>query len=236
MYASLPAMQALLSIFIEPRRVFDAIPQRSMALLPVGLAVLGNVALWVWYYQMVDFAWLQERLIAQNVALVDDSSRQMARSVLSRGSLLALSVAGALVAIPALLAAMAAYFLMAGKALGQGRSYRQWFGFVAWGTAPTLLLIPVMAMQIVLARSNQLAPEALNPLSLNQLLVHATDTSPWHGLLNSLSLTTVWSVGLLAIGLRNWTGRSWPITIAAALLPFAATYGGWALKIAAVGD
>lgn len=235
MEAPLHPTQALFSIFTDPRRVFDTIPRRTMALLPVGLALVGNVTLWIWYYQTVDFAWLQERLIAQNANLGDDVSRQAAQSILTRDSLLTMSVASALIAIPLLVAVLAGYLLVAGKLLGQGRSYRQWFGFAAWGTAPTLLLLPVMALQILLARSNQIAPEALNPLSLNYLLFNVGDASPWYGLLNSLNLTSLWSIALLAIGLRRWTGRSWGVAIGAALLPFAATYAAWALKIVVGG-
>ena len=79
MSASLQPAQALVAIFTEPRRVFDAIPRRTMALLPLALMLVGNVLIWIWYYQMVDFSWLQERLIAQNVSVVDDSSRQAAQ-------------------------------------------------------------------------------------------------------------------------------------------------------------
>lgn len=235
MSTSLQPAQALVAIFTEPRRVFDAIPRRTMALLPVALMLVGNVLIWIWYYQMVDFSWLQERLIAQNASVVDESSRQAAEMVITRPALLTMSITGSLLAIPALLAMLAAYFLLAGRLLGQGRSYRQWFGFVAWGTAPTLLLIPVMALQILLARSNQLAPEALNPLSLNALLFHVGSASPWHGLLNSLNLTSLWSVALLAIGLRHWTGQGWPASIVAALLPFTLVYAAWALRIVAGG-
>ncbi len=225
--------QALFSIFTEPRKVFDAIPRRTMALLPLLLAVAGNVAVWVWYYQTVDFAWLQERLIAQNADLTDPAARDAAKLVLTPASLLTMSIASAVIVMPALLAVLALYFLVAGRTLGQGRSYPQWFGFVAWATAPALLLLPVMALQILLARNGQLAPEALNPLSLNNLVFSVGADSPWRGLLDSINLTTLWSAGLLAYGLRLWTDRPWSTVIPAALLPFAVVYGAWAARIVA---
>ena len=224
--------QALVTIFTEPRRVFDSIPRRSMAYLPVLLALAGHVAIWVWYYQVVDIAWLQDRLIAQHAEVTDSASRQAAASVLSRSGLLAMSVASALVMTPLLIAILAVYFLFAGKVLGQGRPYGQWFGFVAWGTAPALLLVPVMALQILFSGNGQVAPDALNPLSLNALVTGLDATSPWHGWASSLNLTTLWTVGLLAFGLRLWTQRDWMQAIATALLPFAVVYGAWALKIA----
>ena len=55
---TLSPAQALVTIFTEPRRVFDSIPRRSMAYLPLLLALAGHVAIWVWYYQVVDIAWL----------------------------------------------------------------------------------------------------------------------------------------------------------------------------------
>ena len=146
-----------------------------------------------------------------------------------------MSVASALVVTPLVLAILAVYFLVAGKVLGQGRPYRQWFGFVAWGTAPALLLVPVMALQIVLSGNGQVAPDGLNPLSLNALAIGLDASSPWHGWASSLNLTTLWTVGLLAFGLRLWTQRGWPHAIATSLLPFAAVYGAWALKIVVAG-
>ena len=230
---TLSPAHALLTIFTEPRRVFDAIPRRTMAFLPLVIALAGNAAIWVWYYQTVDFAWLQERLIAQNAELDDAASRQAAAAVLTRTSLLTMSVLSSLVVTPLLLALLATYFLVAGRVLGHGRSYRQWFGFVAWGTAPALLVLPVMALQILLSRNGQLAPDALNPLSLSPLLPGLDETSPWQGLLNSINLTTLWSIGLLAFGLHLWTGRKVSAAVGAATLPFAAVYALWALKIVA---
>ncbi len=223
--------QALVTIFSTPRRVFDAIQVRPMALWPLAIAVLGNVTIWLWYYQAVDFAWLQDYLIEQNTNETDAFSKQVVASVLTRTSLSTLSVGTSLTVIPILFALLATYFLAAGKILGEGRPYKQWFGFVAWGTAPTLLLLPVMALQILLSPNGQLAPEALNPLSLDQLFFHLRSDSPWRGLLGSLSVPTMWSGGLLAFGLRQWTGRNWPTAIGAAVLPFAALYVGWTLKI-----
>ncbi len=54
-----------------------------------------------------------------------------------------------------------------------------------------------------------------------------------HGLLNSLNLTSLWSVALLAVGLRHWTGQGWVASSVAALLPFVLVYAAWALKIVA---
>ncbi|MFP7722607.1 YIP1 family protein [Lysobacter sp. A3-1-A15] len=232
MDTTLSPAQALVTIFTEPRRVFDTIPRRSMAYLPLLLALAGHVAIWVWYYQVVDIAWLQDRLISQHAGLTDSASRQAAASVLSRGGLLTMSVSSALLVTPLLLLVLAAYFFLAGRALGQGRPYRQWFGFVAWGTAPALLLVPVMALQILLNSNGQISPEALNPLSLNSLVFGLEAVSPWHGILSSLNLTTLWTIGLLAFGLHVWTGRSWAQAVPAAVLPFAAVYAAWALKIA----
>ena len=146
-----------------------------------------------------------------------------------------MSVASALVVTPLVLAILAVYFLVAGKVLGQGRPYGQWFGFVAWGTAPALLLVPVMALQILFSGNGQVAPDALNPLSLNALVIGLEASSTWHGLASSLNLTTLWTVGLLAFGLQLWTRRGWAQAITTAMLPFVVVYGAWALKIVVAG-
>lgn len=228
---ALSPTRALANIYFEPRTVLAALPQRPMGLVPLALMVLGNVLLWAWYYQVVDIAWLQDRLIDSDAGIADASQRRAAQSVLTRKGLALMSIAGALVVLPGMVALLAAYLSAAGRVLGAARPYRQWFGLASWAMAPMLLLLPVMALQISLSGNGQLLPEALNPLSLNQLVFGFERGQPWTALLSSINVTTAWNVALLALGLRIWTQRPVATCVAAAVAPFAIVYLAWAARV-----
>lgn len=224
---------ALANIYLEPRAALLRLPERPMAYVPLALVILGNCLLWWWYYQTVDIAWLQDRLIAADPAIADDAQRRAAQSVMSRKGLATLSIGSTILVTPLLVAVQAAYLAVAGRVMGgSARPFGHWFGLAAWAMAPTLLLLPIMALQLALSGNGQLLPEALNPLSLNQLIFGFDRGEPWTALLASLNITTAWSIALLALGFRLWTQRPVAACVLAAVLPFAVVYGGWALRIA----
>jgi hypothetical protein len=232
---ALSPLQALVDIHIEPRKVLLAMPARGASLVPLALLVLGNAALWLWYYRVVDIAWLQDLLVAADPSLTTDAERRTAAAFLGRNTLAALSVAGHVVITPLLVLVLAAYCALAGRALGAVRGFGDWFGLAAWSSAPALLLLPAMAMRLALAGDGQIAPEALNPLSLNQLVLGLATGHPWTGLASSISIATLWSVWLVARGLQLWTRRRITVALVVAALPVVAVYAIWALRIAARG-
>jgi hypothetical protein len=144
------------------------------------------------------------------------------------------SGAGAVLGTPVLCALVAVYYLLAGKALGTGIGYGKWFGFAVWTSIPRLLTVPLSALQIMTS-GGRLAPEDMNMVSLNYLLLHLPMSSPWFGFATNLDLTSVWSMALAFIGLKAWTGRSAGACAMVAVLPYALVYGIWAAKIAFLG-
>lgn len=228
-------LKALVDIHIEPRKVLLDMPSGGAAFVPLALLVLGNAALWLWYYRVVDIAWLQDLLVAGDASLTTDSERRAAAAFLGRNTLAALSIAGHVVVTPLLVLALGAYCAVAGRMLGAVRGFGDWFALAAWSSAPGLLLLPAMALRLALAGNGQVSPEALNPLSLNQLLLGLGDGHAWAGLASSISIATAWSVWLMARGLQLWTRRGMATSLCVAALPIAAVYLAWALRIATQG-
>ena len=129
---------------------------------------------------------------------------------------------------------MALYYLLAGKVMGTGIGYGKWFGFAVWTSIPRLLTVPLSVLQI-LTSGGRLAPEDMNMVSLNYLLLHLPMSNPWFGLATNLDLTSLWAVALAVIGLKAWTGRPTGTCVTVAVLPYAVIYGLWAAKIAFLG-
>ncbi|HEX2585160.1 MAG TPA: hypothetical protein VHL14_08505, partial [Steroidobacteraceae bacterium] len=74
-----------------------------------------------------------------------------------------------------------------------------------------------------------LSPNALKPLSLNELLFHRAMGQPGQSLLASFDLLSLWSMVLLVLGIRVWSQRSWLFSVLFALMPTIVIYGIWAM-------
>lgn len=225
------ASKTLLSIFTEPGKAMAAVEQRSMLWLPLLLLVLGNVALMAWYYGVVDFAWLQDRLLSSNPE-IDGAAREAAQQFMTRPVMMGGALVGVVIGVPAMLCLFAVYYFLAAKVVGNELSFGKWFAFVVWTSVPTLLNLPAMAIGILMSGNGQIAPEALNPLTLNQLLFQFPMGHPWQALLDSIALTTLWSIAVAVIGFEVWTRRSQATALAVVLLPYVVIYGGWAVYAA----
>jgi hypothetical protein len=221
----------LVSIFTEPGKAMEAVRERSMILLPLFLLVAGNAALMFWYYQTVDFAWLQDYLLAANPDM-PAAAREQARAFMTPGVLTGSAVIGVIVVIPVILLLSAVYYVLAAKVIGSDIGFGKWFAFATWTSVPSLLLLIAGAVQILLNGNGQLAPEAMNPLSLNMLFGPLPNTNPWAALLNAINLTTFWSLFVAVVGLQRWTQKSATTSAIIALLPQTLIFGIWALVLA----
>jgi hypothetical protein len=109
-------------------------------------------------------------------------------------------------------------------------SFKSGFALAAWSSLPSLIGVPLLALQIVTSKG-QLALENADMLSLNFLLVHAAPHTPWFSIASAIKVTDIWVIVLSTIGLRTWTGKSTTTCAIIALLPYVLIYGCWAAWI-----
>ena len=189
---------------------------------------LGTAAMMAWYYQMVDFPWLQDQMLAAS-GQTDPKALEAARAFMGYGMISGIGIVGVLIVIPIILLLTSVYYLLAAKVIGNDLGFGKWFAFSTWSAVPTLLGIPLMAVQILMSSNGQLAPEALNPLTLNTLVFHLPATSPWAGLLNAINIPSLWAAVVAIIGYKVWTAKSTLTSVIVVLLPLVVIYGGWAV-------
>lgn len=221
-------ISTLISVFIDPVKAMQAVRERSMIWLPLLLMTLGTAAMMAWYYQMVDFPWLQDQLLSAS-GQTDPKALEAARGFMGRGFLSSVGILSVLIAIPIMLLLISVYYLLAAKVIGNDLGFGKWFAFSTWTAVPSLLGIPLMAVQILMSSNGQLAPEALNPLTLNMLVFHLPASSPWAGLLNAINIPSLWATVVAIIGYKVWTAKSTMTSAFVVLLPQVALYGGWAV-------
>lgn len=232
------ALQALYDIgnvILEPTPTFTRLKEKTSAWLPLLALILLTLGVTYWWISTADFAWLREHLIAAaQQTNVKPEARAAMEKVITPTMMLMTSAAGAVLGTPILFALTAWYYLMAAKVMGNPIGYGKWFGFVTWVSVPRLLVIPLMAFQVATSHG-RLAPEDMDMVSLNFLLLHLPASSPWANLASNLDLATFWSAGLAAVGLKAWTGRTTGTCVFVAVLPYLIVYGLWAAKIAMFG-
>jgi hypothetical protein len=221
------------NVILAPSPTFARLKDKPRPFIPLVVLVLVTLALSYWYVATLDFSWFREHMVAAR-GVTNPEERAAIEHFLTPKTMMWTSGAGAVLGTPVLCALVAVYYLLAGKALGTGIGYGKWFGFAVWTSIPRLLTVPLSALQIMTS-GGRLAPEDMNMVSLNYLLLHLPMSSPWFGLATNLDLPSLWSMALAFVGLKAWTGRSTGVCALVAVLPYALVYGIWAAKIAFLG-
>lgn len=216
----------LVAMFMEPSRAFAAVEKRSMVWLPLVFTALCTTTLLMWYFQTVDFAWLIDRMTA---SMPDPAAREKVASFMTKSTMQVSSIAGAFIVTPLVYVLMAVYFLLVAKIKKLEFGFTKWFSFVAWASVPGLLLLPLGAMQILMANNGQLGLDQLNPLTLNQLFFHLEIGQPWASLLDSINITSIWTAVLLVVGFQVWSKSSRSSSIMIVAIPYAVIYAVWSI-------
>jgi hypothetical protein len=120
------------------------------------------------------------------------------------------------------------YLLLAAKVTKLPQGFKHWFAFSCWSSLPLFLTLVVSAIFLIMSDTPQVSPSVLQPLSINELVLHRPAGSPGYGLLESLSIPAVLSWILMIIGVRVWSERSWTFSAIFILLPVVVLYGIWA--------
>lgn len=222
----------LQALAFEPRRAFEAMAERPRSLFPLLLVALCSVGLVLWFYKVVDLAWLTDRTMRSGPLAGRLTEAQIEAQVSAAGSnpmragvIAAVFTCFALVIIRLL---EAVYFLLAGKITNVQRSFGQWFALSCWTSVPSVLAAIPSAIVLLMATSSQMDQGELQPLSLNALFFRRAFDEPGFSLLTSINLLHFVALYLAALGVRTWSGRSWTFSIVFASLPWALIVGVWA--------
>jgi hypothetical protein len=221
------------NVILAPSPTFARLKDKPRPFIPLLVIILVTLAISCWYVSTLDFAWFREHMMAAQ-GTVKPEARAAMEQMFTPKTMMWMSGAGAVLGMPFICAVSALYYLLAGKAIGSGIGYGKWFGFSVWTSIPRLLSVPLSVLQI-LTSGGRLAPEDMNMVSLNYLLLHLPASNHWFGLATNLDLTSVWCIALAVIGLKAWTGRSTGTCVTVAVLPYILVYGIWAAKIAFLG-
>lgn len=221
------------SMLVQPAAAFAALDKSPKFWFPLLVPIVAQIAVFLWYFGVVDYQWLTHEMVSGTPALRDMPPEQQQKAVLSQGAMMWWTVGMTAIFVPLLRVAEAAYFWLAGRVSNVQRSFRHWLALSAWSTFPYLLAIVLMTIPLLLQQGGKTTQEGLNLLSLNELLFHVPRDSDWHTLLSTLTVLHPWLWWLGVQGVRVWSARSLGFSMLMALLPVVVIYGAWALAIVA---
>jgi hypothetical protein len=213
-----------------PSSAFAELRERPRFWFPLLLLVASTVAIVFWYYSMVDIEWLKDTMFSNNpdILKLPESERAARMAMLSRNTLLLSSVIGTIFFLPIVFLVSALYLLLAAKITKLPQGFKHWFAFSCWTALPLLLSTVVAAIFLILSDNSQVGPSVMQPLSINELVLHRPIGSPGYALFESLAIPSMLSWILMIIGVRVWSQRSWAFSAIFILLPTVVIYGIWA--------
>ena len=217
-------MGAFATMLYEPTATFQRLQPRPKGWIPMLVLMATSCTLTLWYFSIVDFTWLLDQMLA---AMKSAAEREQAAKMMSRTFMQGTSVVSSLVLLPLLFTVVGVYLMIVSKALSHGLSFGKSFALAAWANVPGILLLPLGALQILLASSTQFGFSDLNPVSLNQLLFHYEMAHPLATLMDTLSLMSIWSIVLLVIGFETWARVKRSTAVLVVLIPNLLIYGAW---------
>jgi len=192
---------------LAPGRAFDTHLRdpRSGALLTV--LTLATLAFHVLFFLRLDYAWFAEHLRATLPAAL---RRELpADLVVTRAGVFLPAVVSAALKPALLVTALAGWLAVVGRVRGAGPGFAQWLAIAAWSALPWLLVLPLELVETLRQGSGQVALEDVDPSTLNALFFHLEARERGYGLATAVSLATLWSAVLCAIGVRRAMGTGW---------------------------
>lgn len=227
---SYSVFNAMVDIVAAPGKALDEIKLHTSWLWwPLLISMIMASGLMAYYYNWVDFPWLVEETIRQipveNRAESADAIRQYMQPGLSMWTAVVAIVIMTLI----IYIIQASYLHLANKLItGADIGFGQWFSFSIWTSFVGVFGALSGFVMILLADSNQLATQSLQPLSLNALLIHASVGDPLFTWASSLTLINFWTWFLMSIGYARWTGADTMKSTVITVLPWVMIFGIWA--------
>ena len=224
---------AMVDIVASPSKAFDEIRQHTAWLWwPLLAAILLTSALFIYYYNWVDFPWLVDETIRRIPAEDRAESEAVIRQFMSPGRSMWITVVAAAVISLLIYVIQATYLNLANKLItGADVGFGNWFSLSAWAHFVSVFGAVAGFVAMLVADSNQMATEGLAVLSMNALLVHASYDEPWFTWANSLTLVNLWTIALTVVGFARWTGAGLVKSAVITLVPWVLIFGIWALTI-----
>ena len=216
------------ALVLDPKGAVREIEARPRFLFPLLITVLVTGAALVWYYSIVDAAWLIDTSLRSSSRPMTEEQLAQVSRFMTRNTLMFGGLFGVVFIAVVFRLLEATWYLLAGKVTNVQRSFKQFFALACWTSLPQILAVLPAIPLLLTTSSPQTEPGALSPLSLNELFFHRGMGAPGYNLFSNVNLLHIFTVYLVVLGIKMWSGRSWLFALVYTLLPAALIGGLWA--------
>jgi hypothetical protein len=230
MTASRTLPSALIDTFLAPAQAFAALRERPAwawaALLLVALATVGST--YTLFGGMTP-EWIVEQQMAAQPDMPADQEAAMRAQMQQIAPMTAhFAAGGSVVALPIFALLFALVYFAGERLLSRERnSFGRWFAASCFSMLP-MVLSALGLIALVLVRGGGNLPMDLgNYASLNALFLGIPAGEDGHTLASSINLFSFWSLFLVAVAARVWSGLGWGKALLLAALPSLLIYGPW---------
>lgn len=226
------AVSGLVDIITDPSKALIAADREPKRLwLPFILAMIVPAILSVYYFSIVDMDWMFQQMQAaasvQGQELPDEMRDFFSSSIMMGGAV------GASIVMAVLVTSISAlYLLIVAKFSSEDkRSFGKWFSLSAWVSVPSTLAALLMIIYFATMGNSQMGLEDISFFSANSLFAHYPEGSNEASFFGGITPFLFWSIGLLALGIKVWTGRTYAKSLLIAALPYVVVFGAWGLAV-----
>lgn len=233
MVSHLNPFSACIGVLRHPKATFAQLKeQHNWSWLPFLLVTLAAVLPVYYYFQVVDFQWYKEVIIASQFANISPGEQQAISVSLDATKSIVGTVITPVIMLLVLVSIIALYLNVVTKSDPQNiNSFSDWFGFTWWILLPSCVGALFSGVILFWLDHGQISFDAVSPSALSFLFAIPVSSS-WFGLASSIKLEIFWSMYLLAIGISQWVTLSRRRALVIAFAPCLTLWLAWALIIA----
>lgn len=217
----------LVNVIAAPKLAYEQLRSKPTILFPMVLLLVLVSATTFTFFQVADPDLIIDDLLQQTGEDMSDAEREEARTGMQSmpdGALKWFSTLSGSLGLLAMSLIHAGYYYLTSMFNGTKISFKPWLSFVAWSNIPTLFSSIAGLATLILASGHVTLME-LNPFTLSNLLGLESNNPALVSAMNNLDLTRLWSIGLMLIGYRIWTQKSWLHCCTVVMLPLLVIFG-----------
>lgn len=168
--------------------------------------------------------WVDDTLGQANIEPSELDTARDAMGGMTRGMLFGFGAISTVLFSFLVALVQAMYMSLAAAIMGSVYKFKHWMALASWTSLPYVIGAIAMIVNIALHPSGQLSSYDLDPTSLAALGLTLTGTS-FETIAKSVTLTMLWSIGLVTLGFAQWLQISLNKSAAIIATPYILIFG-----------
>lgn len=210
-----------INVLAAPSTAFAALKQRPTLVVPLLLLLAAAAVTTFLYMNGVDIVWFFERVMQQNPDANADQIERFNRFIenVPQAGIAATLSSFAVLGVGFVLLLQALYYKIVTWITRDQVPYKHWFTMVCWCALPSLLTSIASIVNLLTADVSLMPQDAVNPLSFANLSGLEPADDGIGRLLASYDPLRIWSLVLMILCYRTFTGRSLTASAGIVLVP-----------------